>query len=178
MSGKISQRFIWAVETLSVEPTDHILEIGCGHGIVVSLLCDRLKDGTITAIDRSAKMIDVAKRRNSGCEAAGKAAFYATTLKEFQQGRAQYNKVFAINVNIFWQKSKMELGVIRNVLRTGGALYLFYQPPSAEKAREVIPILQNNLQTANFSIGNVLLEVHDFGALLCVLAAPSQISHS
>src|ERR671932_220552 len=64
MAGKASERVVWAVETLEVRPADRLLEVGCGHGVAVSLVCERLTTGTITAIDRSPKMIEMATRRN------------------------------------------------------------------------------------------------------------------
>src|ERR687896_786143 len=64
MAGKASERFVWAVDTLEVRPADRLLEVGCGHGVAVSLVCERLMTGTITAIDRSPKMIEMAARRN------------------------------------------------------------------------------------------------------------------
>src|ERR671935_177066 len=64
MAGKASERFVWAVDTLEVRPADRLLEVGCGHGVAVSLVCERLTTGTITAIDRSPKMIEMATRRS------------------------------------------------------------------------------------------------------------------
>lgn len=81
--GEISSgRLLWAVETLAVEPTDHVLEIGCGHGVAVSMICDKLTGGKITGIDRSAK-----------------AVFRATTLDAADLEGARFNKIFAVNVN-------------------------------------------------------------------------------
>jgi protein-L-isoaspartate O-methyltransferase len=55
MASKPSERFVWAVDTLAPDPADRVLEVGCGHGVAVSLVCERLTRGRITAIDRSQK---------------------------------------------------------------------------------------------------------------------------
>src|SRR5215210_1905105 len=64
MASKPSERFVWAVDILALDPADRVLEVGCGHGVAVSLVCERLTSGRITAIDRSKKMIEMAARRN------------------------------------------------------------------------------------------------------------------
>ncbi len=59
MASKPLERFVWAVDTLALDPADRVLEVGCGHGVAVSLVCERLTSGRITAIDRSKKMIEM-----------------------------------------------------------------------------------------------------------------------
>jgi cyclopropane fatty-acyl-phospholipid synthase-like methyltransferase len=53
VATKASDRIAWAVDVLDVAPGDRILEVGCGHGVAVSLICERLDSGRITALDCS-----------------------------------------------------------------------------------------------------------------------------
>ena len=82
MASKPSERFVWAVDTLALEPADRVLEVGCGHGVAVSLVCERLTSGRITAIDRSQKMIEMAARRNREHVAAGRAVLKTAALEQ------------------------------------------------------------------------------------------------
>ena len=101
MAGKASERFVWAVDTLEVRPADRLLEVGCGHGVAVSLVGERLTTGTITAIDRSPKMIEMATRRNREHVNAGRAVLEAIALEDADLGDQRFDKVFAFNVAPF-----------------------------------------------------------------------------
>jgi len=63
MASRVPDRIAWAVDVLSVGTADRLFEIGCGTGVALELVCDRLGDGQITGIDRSAKAITAAERQ-------------------------------------------------------------------------------------------------------------------
>jgi protein-L-isoaspartate O-methyltransferase len=67
------------VEVLDVAPHERVLEVGCGHGVAVSLVCELLDGGQITAVDRSLKMI---AQRGGGTEPPRKARFLAASLEQ------------------------------------------------------------------------------------------------
>src|SRR6185295_13447467 len=126
MAGRASERFVWAVDTLRIRPADHLLEVGCGHGVAVSLVCERLTTGKITAIDRSPKMIEMATRRNREHVAAGRAGFKAVALEEADLGDRSFDKVFAFNVAPFWLQPAVALGALNGHLARDGAVYIFW----------------------------------------------------
>src|SRR3954466_15756660 len=97
MAGKASERFVWAIDTLGVRPADRLLEIGCGHGVAVSLVCERLTTGAIVAIDRSPRMIEMARRRNREHVDAGRAVLEAVALEDADPGDPGFDQDFAFN---------------------------------------------------------------------------------
>ena len=74
---KIQERFAWAASVLTIKPDDHILEIGCGAGILIEHIALYLTTGTITAVDQSVPMITLASKRNQASLKAGKVDFVA-----------------------------------------------------------------------------------------------------
>ena len=110
MASKPSERFVWAVDTLALDPADRVLEVGCGHGVAVSLVCERLTSGRITAIDRSKKMIEMAAHRNRDHVAGGRAVLKTAALEKADFEDERFDKVFAFNVAPFWLQPKRGAG--------------------------------------------------------------------
>jgi SAM-dependent methyltransferase len=134
----LPERVRWAVETLAVHPGDRVLEIGCGSGVAAALVCERLGDGSMLAIDRSPIQIERARRRNEAHLASGRLSPDGVALAEFDIANAGFDKAFAINVNLFWLgPAAAELAAVRRALAAGGRLFLFYEAPGPERAREI-----------------------------------------
>jgi cyclopropane fatty-acyl-phospholipid synthase-like methyltransferase len=148
----IPDRIRWAVETLAVEPGDCLLEIGGGPGVAASLVCDRLDRGSLLLIDRSATAIERTRRRNPEHVASGRLALETVDVADFDPGTARFNKVFAINVNVFWTTpANEELARIRSALDHGGRLFLFFETPSAARARQAVGKVVDALRANGFA---------------------------
>ena len=126
----MSERLRAIVERLDIEPGHRVLEIGCGHGVAASLVCERLDGGRLTAIDRSPKMIAAATRRNAAHVEAGRAEFLVATLEELDLGVRRFDRIFAVRVGLFQREPERARTLAEPYLAPGGTLHAFFDPPS------------------------------------------------
>ena len=129
----MSDRLRAVVEQLNIQPNDRVLEIGCGHGVAATLVCERLKGGRLTAIDRSPKMIEAAKSRNAAHIQVGKAEFLVMRLEDMDLGKRRFDKVFAARVGLFHREPQRARSLVEKWLAPGGEVFSFYDPPSSSK---------------------------------------------
>ncbi|MEU2613208.1 class I SAM-dependent methyltransferase [Micromonospora sp. NPDC007271] len=156
MPQSVADRFTWALEVMPVRPADRILEVGCGHGIAATLVCERLDSGRLLGLDRSAKMVEAANRRNEEAVGAGLAEFRTTTLAKASLEPSSFDLIFAINVSLFWQRPARELSVVETALADGGRLYVFHQPPFPEKNQQMVEDSTAILEAAGWTLHDVV----------------------
>jgi ubiquinone/menaquinone biosynthesis C-methylase UbiE len=125
----MSERLRRIVEDLDVQPGDRVLEIGCGHGVAAGFVCERLDGGRLTAIDRSAKMIAAAARRNAAYVDAGRAEFLVATLEAAELGDRRFDKILAVRVGLFHREPARARALAERWLAPGGTLRAVFDPP-------------------------------------------------
>ena len=127
----MSERLRSVVERLGLRPDDRVFEIGCGHGVAAMLVCERLERGSLTAVDRSAKMIEAATRRNAAYVEAGKAEFLVADLEDLDLlGDRRFDKIFAVRVGLFHREPERARGLVERWLAPGGEVFAFFDAPS------------------------------------------------
>ncbi|MGI6851064.1 class I SAM-dependent methyltransferase [Mesorhizobium sp. 1B3] len=173
MADKVPDRLSWAAEVVAPGPADRILEIGCGHGVLLSLLADRLTSGTITALDRSDKMVAAATKRNAPHIASGKAVIRQAELSAADFKGRLFDKIVAVRVNVFWMDPARELAAVRRLLEPSGLFYLFFDPPSPTQAEPIAAKLTANLESNGFRVLRKAFTVIGAGKGVCVVAEPS-----
>lgn len=114
-----------AVDALDLTGSEHVLEIGCGHGVAVRLVLERLTAGTITALDRSAKMIDqisasIQDLRLLTCTSA---------LEHADFGSKRFDAIFAINLDLELRLQDRWPAKFRSLLQPQGRVVLLLDPP-------------------------------------------------
>ena len=128
-----------------------MLEVGCGTGVAVALVADRLDGGCITALDRSPVAIERAQARTAEHVAAGRVRLRRCQLAAFDGGAASVDKAFAVNVNVFWTSgAEAECAVLRRVLRPGGSVRLVYEGPGGAGGRDVAAAVAATLEQGGF----------------------------
>ena len=132
----MSERLRSVVEQLDIRADDWVLEIGCGHGAAATFVCERLEEGYLTAVDRSAKMIQAASRRNAAYVEAGRAEFLVSTLEELDLGDRRFDKIFAVRVGLFDRDPERARGIVERWLAPGGAVFVFFDQPSVPGASQ------------------------------------------
>ncbi|MFD4638894.1 class I SAM-dependent methyltransferase [Lentzea sp. NPDC058436] len=125
----MSERLRGVVDQLALRPGDRVLEIGCGQGVAATMVCQLLSTGTLTAIDRSVKMVEAATRRNAPYVASGKAEFLIASLEDMNLGDRRFDLVFAVRVGLFHRDPGRARALVEPWLAPGARVLPFFDVP-------------------------------------------------
>lgn len=119
------------VEAMNIQPHDQILEIGFGHGGAAALICEKLNGGHYLGIDRSAKMVAAAAKRNAAFVSAGVAEFVEASMESYDPGRKRFDKVLAMRVRLFHEQPAEARRLVEGWLAPHGQLFIAYDEPAS-----------------------------------------------
>lgn len=112
------------LESLEVEPSDAVLEVGFGPGVGIERAAELASSGYVAGVDVSQPMVDRARRRNADAVEAG--------LVDLRQGSAEdlpfedgaFDAAFAINTVHAWADQAAGVSEMVRVLAPGGRVAL------------------------------------------------------
>lgn len=168
MSSHLPTRIRVAVDVVGPGPGDRLLEVGCGPGVAMALVCERLDDGHITGLDRSATAIARAEKRLWRQLENGMADLQHRDLAGFHGDGRPFDAVFAINVNVFWAATaETEAARLRELVADDGVVGLFYELPGGVQDGRATDLTRSVLGRAGFAT-----QVDVIDAILCVTGTP------
>jgi ubiquinone/menaquinone biosynthesis C-methylase UbiE len=116
-----------AVELLSIQPTDSVLELGFAHARATELAATLAADGFVAGVEPSADMVRLGERRLGRAVAEGRAEFKVGSTAEIPYEDARFDKVFTVNTIYFWNDTPRDLQELRRVLKDGGTLVITFR---------------------------------------------------
>jgi ubiquinone/menaquinone biosynthesis C-methylase UbiE len=118
----------WAVDLLNVQPTDRVIELGCGPGVAIAALATRATHGLVVGVDASRVMIAQAGRRNKAAVAAGRVRLINAPVERLSVRDGLFDAALAVNTVGIWPEPAARLSELGQLLRPGGRIALVSQP--------------------------------------------------
>ncbi len=118
----------WAVRLLDIQPTDRVIEVGCGPGVAVAALATRAVRGLVVGVDHSQVMIGQASRRNRAAIRAGRVRLVHAPVERLSIGDGPFDAALAVNTVGMWPDPTAGLRELARLLRPGGRIALVSQP--------------------------------------------------
>ncbi|HYJ67656.1 MAG TPA: class I SAM-dependent methyltransferase [Nocardioidaceae bacterium] len=118
----------WAVQLLDIQPTDRVIEVGCGPGVAVAALATRAIGGLVVGVDQSQVMIRQARRRNGAAIRAGRVRLMHTRVERLSISDGPFDAALAVNTVDMWPDPTCRLRELGQLLRPGGRIALVSQP--------------------------------------------------
>lgn len=168
----IPKRFIWAVDMLELQPSHQVLEIGCGVGLMAEVISNKLQDGKLVAMDKSSFMIEKAKLRNKPFIAGGTATFLTADFLKADLQRSTFDTITAFNLNFFRKDPAKVLQRVKQFLKPGGKLFIFFQDPY-EITISAADLIAEKLSAHGFTVLDTKLKELSPTSAICVVSVPA-----
>ncbi|MDP5182300.1 class I SAM-dependent methyltransferase [Blastococcus sp. BMG 814] len=134
---RASERLTWAAGVVAPAPGERVLEVGCGHGVLVDLLAGRLPGGHVVALDRSPAMVAAAIARNRAAIEAGRVTVHGGPLVAAELPERWFDVVVSFDVRAFWTPPGAEWDVVDRVLVPGGRVVVGFSEMGADTVERV-----------------------------------------
>jgi SAM-dependent methyltransferase len=112
----------WALTNVPDLRCDMILDIGCGGGMLISLLAERFPDADICGVDISEESVEMTRKVNSDLVAGGRCRVSLDSVSELPFGPGTFDLVTAFETYFFWPDLENDLPKAAATVREGGYL--------------------------------------------------------
>jgi SAM-dependent methyltransferase len=117
------------LDAAAIEPTMHVLDVGCGNGITTREAARRA--ARATGVDLSARMLDLARRRAAAAGVAN-VSFVQADVQVADLGEARYDRVISRNGVMFFGDPVAAFANLARALKPDGRVVLLVWQAQAE----------------------------------------------
>ena len=124
----------WGLSHVSIQPTDTILDVGCGGGRAIGTMAAAAAEGRVLGVDYSAASVSVARRVNANAIAAGRVDVQKASVSALPFSAETFDLVTAVETPYYWPDLVNDLKELRRVLKPGGRVVLIAETYRGRRA--------------------------------------------
>ena len=128
-----------AIAALEVRETDHVVDVGCGHGRSLATVAALASKGRAVGADPSELMVEVAVRRNRALVRSHRVDVVVAGAEDLPFANGAFDKAMCVHVVYFWRDLRPALAEIARVLKPGGRLALLFRTDADKAANSTFP---------------------------------------
>jgi len=169
----------WAVDLLTDVTGKRILDVGCGGGMLISLLSELFRNSRLTGIDISEDAVEFTKETNLGLIENGRLNVVQGSVSELPFG-SEFDLVTAFETYFFWPDLGNDIKELYRVLKDDGTAMIvsetYPHPKFNERNAQLIRdykmnILSNNevaelMEDAGFTVEIIEAEDNNWVAFI------------
>jgi SAM-dependent methyltransferase len=114
-----------AIDTLELQPTDRVLELGFGPGRGLRTIAARIPEGQVFGVDQSDRMLRQATAMNQAAIAKGRVVLSKGPFSPLPWIESTFNKILLVNVAYFFDSDGQDVAEVYRVLRSGGRIAIY-----------------------------------------------------
>jgi SAM-dependent methyltransferase len=126
-----------AMAALDLKPSDHVIDIGCGHGRALAALAARAAH--VVGADPSDLMTEIAVTRNRDLVKAGKVQVMIAAAADLPFEARAFDKALCVHVIYFWKDLRTCFREIARVMTPNGRFVLVFRTDADEAAVAAFP---------------------------------------
>ena len=149
----------WVTELLDIGPSESVLEIGFGPGVIIRRLSNLA--GYVAGSDPSYEMLQQARARNAEAIGSGRVDLRRGSVETLPFDINTFDKAIAINSMQVWPDAGTGLREIWRVMKSHGRIALGFTPYSGQRSEG----LTESVIAAGFTDAHILKKDKDFCAL-------------
>jgi ubiquinone/menaquinone biosynthesis C-methylase UbiE len=139
MAAETAEANAHLLSLLNPQPTDHLLEIGFGHGRTIERAAALVPHGFVAGVDLSEEMIRMATHHLRQLIREQRVDLQLGDSAHLRYPDGRFDRVYSLHTLYFWSDPQEHVREIYRVLKPGGCFMIGFSPRDDEKASANFP---------------------------------------